>query len=150
MRIFAASGTLIVVAFYLIAQMVGAGSLIELLFGLDYWIAVVVVGILMMVYVLFGGMTATTWVQIIKACLLLAGASFMGFMGALPLRLQPGGDVRRRGEGEDRPRHRRQTRRRPQPRVRQSWARAASSRTRSGDQLRHGADVRHRGACRTS
>ncbi len=79
-RIFAASGTLVVVAFYLIAQMVGAGSLIELLFGLDYWIAVVVVGVLMMVYVLFGGMTATTWVQIIKACLLLAGASFMGFM----------------------------------------------------------------------
>jgi len=79
-RIFAASGTLVVVAFYLIAQMVGAGSLIELLFGLDYWIAVVLVGILMMVYVLFGGMTATTWVQIIKACLLLAGASFMGFM----------------------------------------------------------------------
>ncbi len=79
-RIFAASGTLIVVAFYLIAQMVGAGSLIELLFGLDYWIAVVVVGILMMVYVLFGGMTATTWVQIIKACLLLAGATFMGVM----------------------------------------------------------------------
>ena len=77
-RIFAASGTLVVVAFYLIAQMVGAGSLIELLFGLDYWIAVVIVGALMMVYVLFGGMTATTWVQIIKACLLLAGASFMG------------------------------------------------------------------------
>ena len=79
-RIFAASGTLVVVAFYLIAQMVGAGSLIKLLFGLDYWIAVVIVGALMMVYVLFGGMTATTWVQIIKACLLLAGASFMGFM----------------------------------------------------------------------
>ena len=79
-RIFAASGTLIVVAFYLIAQMVGAGSLIELLFGLDYWIAVVLVGILMMVYVLFGGMTATTWVQIIKACLLLGGATFMSFM----------------------------------------------------------------------
>jgi cation/acetate symporter len=79
-RIFAASGTLVVVAFYLIAQMVGAGSLIELLFGLDYWIAVVVVGILMMVYVLFGGMTATTWVQIIKACLLLGGATFMSFM----------------------------------------------------------------------
>ncbi|HVL21522.1 MAG TPA: cation acetate symporter [Amaricoccus sp.] len=77
-RAFAASGTLVVVAFYLIAQMVGAGSLIELLFGLDYWIAVVIVGALMMVYVLFGGMTATTWVQIIKACLLLAGASFMG------------------------------------------------------------------------
>lgn len=76
-RIFAASGTLVVVAFYLIAQMVGAGQLIKLLFGLEYWIAVVIVGALMMVYVLFGGMTATTWVQIIKACLLLGGASFM-------------------------------------------------------------------------
>ena len=76
-RIFAASGTLVVVAFYLIAQMVGAGQLIKLLFGLEYWIAVVIVGSLMMVYVLFGGMTATTWVQIIKACLLLGGATFM-------------------------------------------------------------------------
>ncbi|MES2536763.1 MAG: cation acetate symporter [Pseudomonadota bacterium] len=79
-RVFAASGTLVVVAFYLIAQMVGAGQLIKLLFGLQYWIAVVIVGTLMMVYVLFGGMTATTWVQIIKACMLLAGASFMAFM----------------------------------------------------------------------
>jgi cation/acetate symporter len=79
-RTFAASGTLVVVAFYLIAQMVGAGQLIKLLFGLEYWIAVVIVGGLMMIYVLFGGMTATTWVQIIKACLLLAGASFMAFM----------------------------------------------------------------------
>lgn len=79
-RIFAASGTLVVVAFYLIAQMVGAGQLIKLLFGLEYEVAVVIVGVLMMVYVLFGGMTATTWVQIIKACLLLAGASFMAFM----------------------------------------------------------------------
>ncbi|MDH5856621.1 cation acetate symporter [Lampropedia aestuarii] len=79
-RAFAASGTLVVVAFYLIAQMVGAGQLIKLLFGLDYVYAVVIVGILMMVYVLFGGMTATTWVQIIKACLLLSGASFMAFM----------------------------------------------------------------------
>jgi cation/acetate symporter len=79
-RVFAASGTLVVVAFYLIAQMVGAGQLIKLLFGLEYWLAVVIVGALMMVYVLFGGMTATTWVQIIKACLLLAGASFMAFM----------------------------------------------------------------------
>ncbi|WP_218242260.1 cation acetate symporter [Comamonas fluminis] len=79
-RMFAASGTLVVVAFYLIAQMVGAGQLIKLLFGLDYWIAVVLVGVLMMVYVLFGGMTATTWVQIIKACMLLAGVTFMGFM----------------------------------------------------------------------
>ena len=79
-RAFAASGTLVVVAFYLIAQMVGAGQLIKLLFGLDYWIAVVLVGGLMMVYVLFGGMTATTWVHIIKACLLLAGVTFMAFM----------------------------------------------------------------------
>lgn len=79
-RAFAASGTLVVVAFYLIAQMVGAGSLIKLLFGLDYWMAVVLVGVLMMVYVLFGGMTATTWVQIIKACLLLSGVTFMAIM----------------------------------------------------------------------
>ena len=79
-RIFSASGTLVVVLFYLIAQMVGAGQLIKLLFGLEYWIAVVIVGALMMIYVLFGGMTATTWVQIIKAGLLLAGASFMAFM----------------------------------------------------------------------
>ena len=79
-RAFAASGTLVVVAFYLIAQMVGAGQLIKLLFGLDYWVAVVLVGGLMMVYVLFGGMTATTWVQIIKAVLLLSGVTFMGFM----------------------------------------------------------------------
>ena len=79
-RAFAASGTLVVVAFYLIAQMVGAGALIKLLFGLEYWIAVVIVGVLMMVYVLFGGMTATTWVQIIKAVLLLTGVTFMAIM----------------------------------------------------------------------
>jgi cation/acetate symporter len=88
-RIFAASGTLVVVAFYLIAQMVGAGQLIKLLFGLDYWIAVVIVGALMMVYVLFGGMTATTWVQIIKACLLLGGASFMAFSVMLHFGFSP-------------------------------------------------------------
>ncbi len=79
-RVFAASGTLVVVLFYLIAQMVGAGALIKLLFGLEYWIAVVIVGGLMMVYVLFGGMTATTWVQIIKAVMLLAGVTFMAIM----------------------------------------------------------------------
>ncbi|NEV62933.1 cation acetate symporter [Thiorhodococcus minor] len=76
-RTMAAISSLVVVAFYLIAQMVGAGKLIQLLFGLDYWIAVVIVGGLMMVYVIFGGMTATTWVQIIKAVLLLSGATFM-------------------------------------------------------------------------
>lgn len=79
-RIFAACGTLTVVAFYLIAQMVGAGQLIKLLFGLDYLYAVILVGVLMMIYVLFGGMTATTWVQIIKAVLLLIGVTFMAFM----------------------------------------------------------------------
>ncbi|WP_345892867.1 cation acetate symporter [Roseomonas gilardii] len=76
-RILSASGTLVVVAFYLIAQMVGAGKLIQLLFGLQYLYAVVIVGLLMIVYVAFGGMKATTWVQIIKACLLLVGATFM-------------------------------------------------------------------------
>jgi cation/acetate symporter len=76
-RTMAAISSLVVVAFYLIAQMVGAGKLIQLLFGLDYWMAVVIVGVLMMVYVIFGGMTATTWVQIIKAVLLLCGATFM-------------------------------------------------------------------------
>ena len=76
-RILAACGSLVTVAFYLIAQMVGAGKLIQLLFGLDYWMAVVLVGGLMMIYVTFGGMKATTWVQIIKAVLLLMGATFM-------------------------------------------------------------------------
>ncbi|HSC84030.1 MAG TPA: cation acetate symporter, partial [Pseudomonas sp.] len=79
-RTLSACGSLVVVAFYLIAQMVGAGKLIELLFGLNYHVAVVLVGILMVCYVLFGGMLATTWVQIIKAVLLLGGASFMAFM----------------------------------------------------------------------
>ena len=76
-RSLSASGTLVVVVFYLIAQMVGAGKLIEVLFGLDYSVAVVVVGMLMIVYVSFGGMLATTWVQLIKAVLLLSGASIM-------------------------------------------------------------------------
>lgn len=79
-RTLAAFSSLVVVAFYLIAQMVGAGQLIKLLFGLDYNIAVIVVGLLMTAYVLFGGMLATTWVQIIKAVLLLSGATFMAFM----------------------------------------------------------------------
>ena len=79
-RTLAASGSLVVVALYLIAQMVGAGKLIQLLFGLEYAYAVVMVGILMIMYVTFGGMLATTWVQIIKAVLLLSGASFMAIM----------------------------------------------------------------------
>ena len=79
-RAMSAAGTLVVVALYLIAQMVGAGQLIKLLFGLDYDYAVIIVGILMIVYVTFGGMLATTWVQIIKAALLLLGATYIAFM----------------------------------------------------------------------
>ena len=76
-RLFAAFSTLAVVLFYLIAQMVGAGQLIKLLFGLPYGYAVAIVGVLMTLYVLFGGMIATTWVQIIKAVLLLSCATAM-------------------------------------------------------------------------
>ena len=79
-RIFAACSSLVVIAFYLIAQMVGAGQLIQLLFGLDYNIAVVLVGALMILYVCFGGMHATTWVQIIKAVLMLFGATLIAFL----------------------------------------------------------------------
>ncbi|AVQ87953.1 MULTISPECIES: cation acetate symporter [Plesiomonas] len=79
-RILSACGSLVVVSLYLIAQMVGAGKLIELLFGLNYHVAVILVGVLMVMYVLFGGMLATTWVQIIKAVMLLSGASFMAIM----------------------------------------------------------------------
>ena len=79
-RTLAASGSLATVALYLIAQMVGAGQLIQILFGMDYEYAVIMVGILMILYVTFGGMLATTWVQIIKAVLLLSGATFMAIM----------------------------------------------------------------------
>jgi cation/acetate symporter len=74
-RLVAVSGTIVVVILYLIAQMVGAGKLIELLFGLPYEIAVISVSVLVMAYVTFGGMLATTWVQIIKALLLIAGVT---------------------------------------------------------------------------
>lgn len=76
-RAAAASGSLVVVLTYLIAQMVGAGTLIKLMFGLPFELAVVLTGSLMILYVLFGGMIATTWVQIIKACLLLGGATLL-------------------------------------------------------------------------
>jgi cation/acetate symporter len=79
-RTLAAFGSISVVVLYLIAQMVGAGKLIQVLFGMDYAYAVVMVGALMIIYVTFGGMLATTWVQIIKACLLLSGVSFMAVM----------------------------------------------------------------------
>jgi cation/acetate symporter len=80
-RIAAAIGGLAVICFYLIAQMVGAGNLIQLLFGLPYEVAVAIVGVVMLAYVLFGGMIATTWVQIVKAVLLLGGATLLaGFV----------------------------------------------------------------------
>jgi cation/acetate symporter len=91
-RVASAFGGLTVVSFYLIAQMVGAGSLVTLLFGLPYEVAVVAVGVVMLAYVLFGGMIATTWVQIVKAVLLLGGASALAVMvlarfGMSPARL---------------------------------------------------------------
>jgi len=79
-RVAAALGGLSVVAFYLIAQMVGAGNLVKLMFGLSYETAVVVVGLVMLAYVLFGGMIATTWVQIVKAVLLLGGAMLLALL----------------------------------------------------------------------
>ncbi|WP_442946545.1 sodium:solute symporter family transporter, partial [Nostoc sp. 'Peltigera malacea cyanobiont' DB3992] len=79
-RIASAIGTLVVISFYLIAQMVGAGELIKLLFGFDYELAVVIVGCVMMAYVIFGGMIATTWVQIIKAVLLLGGTVLLAIL----------------------------------------------------------------------
>ncbi|MEY4591203.1 MAG: hypothetical protein RIR18_98 [Pseudomonadota bacterium] len=88
-RTFAATGSLVVVAFYMIAQMVGAGQLIKVLFGLEYTVAVVIVGVIMMMYVLFGGMTATTWVQIIKAVMLLCGATFMALAVLLQFGFNP-------------------------------------------------------------
>ena len=150
-RVFAASGTLVVVAFYLIAQMVGAGQLIKLLFGLDYWIAVVIVGVLMMVYVLFGGMTATTWVQIIKACLLLGGATFMAVMVMLTYGFSPenlfAAAVHVK-EGIAAPRAR-APRRRPPP-ASPSWAPATSSRTRSRPSRSAWRSCSAPPACRTS
>jgi cation/acetate symporter len=76
-RITAAIGSLTVVLFYLTVQMVGAGNLIRFLFGLSYEFAVIVVGLVLLAAVLFGGMIATTWVQIVKAVLLLGGASVL-------------------------------------------------------------------------
>ncbi|MBW9235246.1 cation acetate symporter, partial [Leptospira santarosai] len=76
----AAISSITIVIFYMIAQLVGAGALIQLLFDIPYWVAVLLVGIMMTVYVLFGGMTATSWVQIIKAVLLMAGTIIISFL----------------------------------------------------------------------
>lgn len=76
----AAVSTITIVIFYMIAQLVGAGALIQLLFNIDYWLAVLIVGVMMTIYVLFGGMTATSWVQIIKAVLLMAATVVISFI----------------------------------------------------------------------
>ncbi|MNF59953.1 Cation/acetate symporter ActP [compost metagenome] len=79
-RITAATGTIVITLMYITAQMVGAGKVIEILFGISYTQAVIIVGILIMFYVTFGGMLATTWLQIVKAVMLLLGVTFMAFM----------------------------------------------------------------------
>jgi cation/acetate symporter len=76
-RVFSAVAGIAIVLLYLIAQMVGAGALIQTLFGISFEGALLIVGVLIIAYVTFGGMLATTWVQIIKAVMLLSGASFM-------------------------------------------------------------------------
>ena len=80
MRTLSACSTLVVISMYLIGQMVGAGTLIQVLFGLPYTWAVVTVGALMIFYVTFGGMIATTWVQITKAVLLLFGSTVLAVL----------------------------------------------------------------------
>jgi cation/acetate symporter len=88
-RVATAFGTLSVVIFYLIAQMVGAGTLIHLIFGLSYWLSVVIVGAVMLTFLFFGGMIATTWVQIVKATLLIGGATVMAFLVLLEFGMNP-------------------------------------------------------------
>ena len=130
-RAMAATGTLVTVAFYLIAQMVGAGQLIELLFGLPYLWAVVVVGVLMIIYVTFGGMIATTWVQLIKA-------------GLLARRLDPDGAARARAVRLRLQRADRQGGRGPSEARQDPAARPCGRQSDQRDLARHGADVRHR------
>ncbi|HEY7613515.1 MAG TPA: sodium/solute symporter, partial [Gemmatimonadales bacterium] len=88
-RLAAALGTLATVTLYLIAQMVGAGGLIRLMFGLEYEHAIVIVGVVMIGYVLFGGMIATTWVQIVKAGLLMTGALLLALLVLLRFGFNP-------------------------------------------------------------
>jgi cation/acetate symporter len=89
-RIAGAIGGLLVVLAYTIAQMVGAGTLIKLMFGMPYEAAEIIVGCVMLAYVLFGGMLATTWVQIIKACLLLFGVTLVLILGLAKFGFNPG------------------------------------------------------------
>jgi len=89
-RIAGAIGSILVVLAYTIAQMVGSGSLIKLMFGIPYEVAEIIVGCVMLCYVLFGGMLATTWVQIIKACLLLFGVTLLLLLGLSKFGFNPG------------------------------------------------------------
>jgi len=89
-RIASAFGGILTVLFYTIAQMVGAGNLIALMFGIPYYWAVVGVGVVMLAYVLFGGMIATTWVQIVKAVLLLLGVTLLTFLILSRFAFSPG------------------------------------------------------------
>ena len=89
-RVASAFGGILTVLFYTIAQMVGAGNLIRLLFGIPYEWAVTGVGVVMLAYVLFGGMIATTWVQIIKAVLLLLGVSLLTVLVLAQFEFSPG------------------------------------------------------------
>src|SRR5699024_12815660 len=79
-RAAAALCTVVIVLFYMVAPLVGAGALIQLLCGIDYWMAVLIVGVMMTIDVLFGGMTVTSWVQIIKAVLLMLGTIIISFL----------------------------------------------------------------------
>lgn len=79
-RVFSAFASLVIVLFYLVAQMVGAGQLIQVLFGIDYGLAILLVGALMVLYVAFGGMMATTWVQIVKAVLMISACLLMSVL----------------------------------------------------------------------
>ena len=88
-RIASAIGGILTVLTYTIAQMVGSGSLIKLMFGIPYEVAEIIVGAVMLAYVLFGGMIATTWVQIIKACLLLGGVTFILLLGLSEFSFNP-------------------------------------------------------------
>src|SRR3954447_13210065 len=88
-RIASAFGAILTLLFYVLAQMVGAGNLIRLMFGLPYEWAVVSVGVVMLAYVLFGGMLATTWVQIIKAILLLGGATLLALLVLVQFHFNP-------------------------------------------------------------
>lgn len=89
-RIASAIGGILTVLFYTIAQMVGSGNLIKLMFGISYESALVIVGAIMLAYVLFGGMIATTWVQIIKAVLLLAGVTVLTVLVLAQFDFSPG------------------------------------------------------------